>query len=464
MDNVPDFVLFLGRFHPLFVHLPIGFLTFAFLLELFSRWKKDAALTSAIPLALFVSAVSALIASILGYMLSLSGDYEESMVDTHFWFGVATTIIAFLAWLIRIDKIKISKFNKLKTNISALTLLVILVSVTGHYGGNLTHGSDYLVKYLPFGKKQNKELVAVTKVEDAVVFDHLVGPILNNKCVSCHNSSKKKGGLSFQDSLAIMKGGKNGDILIAGNASKSKMIKRVLLNSSHDDFMPPEGKTPLTEEEIAILTYWIDHANAGFHNKIGTIKTSEDILGKASTILGLVGHGSTGKVALPVASKLTKNDLKLLVFEGFKLTELVFDSNLYEVILPAKTVTESNPEAINIKLEKLLKIKDNILWLYLEDNQINDEHLASINEFKVLQKLKLDKNSITDKGILKLQNHKSITSLNLYKTDITKNSLDVFYSMPSLENVYIWETSITPKDTISIKNKAEKNLNIVFGY
>jgi uncharacterized membrane protein len=449
-NNVPDFVLFLGRFHPLIVHLPIGFLVFAFLLELYSRWQKDTSITKVIPLALLVSGVSALFASVLGYMLSLSGDYEESMVDSHLWFGVATTVFTFVAWLIRIEKIKISKLPKVKTNIAALTLLVVLISITGHYGGNLTHGSDYLVKYAPF-KEKEKEVAKVTKIEDAFVFDHLVDPILENKCASCHNESKKKGGLSFQDSLSIMKGGINGNVLTIGDATKSEMIKRVLLNPDHDDFMPPKGKTPLTEEEIAILKYWINNANASFKTKVGAIKTPENILGFASSSLGLSGYGSTTEVELPVATKIDEVILQDLIAEGFRISELVFDSNIYEVVLPAQTITENNAKDINSKLAKLLKIKDNVLWLYLEDNQITDEHLKALNQFKNLQKLKLNNNSITDKGVSRLVNLKNVESINLCNTKISKESLAFFNKINKLKKVYVWKTLINQKDLDSIQ-------------
>ena len=446
MNEVSDFVLFLGRFHPLVVHLPIGFLMFAFLLEIFGRYKKNEALMVANPLALFAGALSALIACVLGYFLSLGGDYESGMVDSHFWFGVATTLITFLAWLIRIEKIKIGNIDRVKTNISALTLIVVLISITGHYGGNLTHGSDYLVKYLPFSKSAKKELLPVAKVEDAVVFDYLVEPILQNKCVGCHNESKKKGGLSFADSLSIVKGGKNGDVLIAGNAMESEMIKRVLLDPHHEDFMPPEGKTPLTEEETAILMYWIDLAEAGYSSKVGAIETSDDILDIASVMLGLGGYGKGGTVTLPKAEIIGEGVLQDVIAEGFKLTELVFDSNLYEVVLPPKSVTKSNAEAINAKLEKLRLMKDNILWLSFEDNLVTDNQLRIIGQFGNLQKLKLSNNAITDKGISDISELQYLSSLNLYSTGITKASLEVFSTMPNLKNVFVWNTAISEKD------------------
>ena len=458
MDNASDFVLFIGRFHPLVVHLPIGFLMFAFILELFSKWKQNPALTSSIPFALLSGAISAAIACILGYMLSTSGDYDETALDIHFWFGIATTIVAFLAWLIRIDKIKIAK---IKPNISALALIAILISVTGHYGGNLTHGSDYLTKYAPFGKEEKSALAPITKIEEAAVFDYLVYPILDKKCMSCHNPDKKKGGLSLVDSISILKGGKNGEVVFAGDATKSELVKRVLLEPHDDDFMPPEGKTPLTEEEIAIITYWINDAHADFNIKVASVKTPDNILGIASTLLGLESSGKKGSNKLPKVNGVSNEILKELTNEGFALKELVFESGLYEVVLPPNTVTESNTNELDEKVQKLSKIKDNVVWLYMEDNFLKDAHLKTISQFNNLQKLVINRNNITDTGIKELENHKIINSLNAYKTQITKASLGTFSKMPNLKQVYVWETLITKEDTIGY-NK-ENTAKLIFG-
>ncbi len=449
MNEVSDIVLFFGRFHPLLVHLPIGFLFFAFLLEVISKWKKNPSLTTAIPLALLLGALSALGSCILGYMLSLSGDYDESAVDIHFWFGIATTVVAFIAWLIRIEKINIPNTNTVKANISTLTLIVVLLSVTGHYGGNLTHGSDYLVKYLPVGKEPKKELPAISKIEDAGVYDYLVDPILQNKCTSCHNPSKKKGGLSFVDSTAILAGGKNGDALIPGNSSKSEMIKRVLLDPHHDDFMPPEGKTPLTEEEVAILMYWIDNANANFSSQIKGIETPENITKIASNFLEIPIEGEKGTTKLPAVNPINEETLIAIKKEGFQIRELVFESNIYEVVLPPQTITAKNSNELDKKLALLTDIKENILWFYAENNSINDSHLKLISEFVNLQKLNINSNPITDNGIAAFENHAFLNSVNLYGTKVTKKSLVSFTKMKNLQNVYAWKTAIKNDDITS---------------
>ncbi len=446
MSEAPDFVLFLGRFHPLIVHLPIGFLLFAFILELLGRKKKYKNVTSAIPPALAFGFLSALIACILGYMLSLSGDYEKEMLDNHFWFGIITTIVILLAWLVRIEKVKLkSKSIRIKANISALTLIVILISITGHYGGNLTHGSDYLTKYMPFNKVEKKELAKLNSLDDAVVFDYLAQPILDNKCSSCHNSNKKKGGLSFQDSTAIIKGGKSGGTLIAGDANSSEMIKRVLLHPEHDDFMPPDGKTPLTEEEIVILKYWIDNAHADFNVKMNAVETPENVLQIASEMLDIETKLDKGEIDLPKVNAIDESTIKSLINEGFTIRELIFDSSIFEVVLPPYNKNKGSGN-LNKKMEMLSQIKDNILWLYIEDNTLEDVHLKTIGAFKNLQKLVINRNPITDEGIAHLTGLESLISLNVYGTEISPKSLETFSQLKNLKTVYVWNTAISENE------------------
>ncbi|PXX31757.1 DUF2231 domain-containing protein [Arenibacter sp. ARW7G5Y1] len=455
-SSVPDFVLFLGRFHPLVVHLPIGFLFFAFVLELYGRWNKNPQLYMAIDLALLGGGISALVASVLGYMLSLSGDYDESTLDTHFWFGLATTLITFFAWGIRSGKLRIAQLNGLKPNMVALTLVVVLVSVTGHYGGNLTHGSDYLIKYAPFGRSEKVVLPPIAQLEEAAVYDYLVNPILESKCTSCHNSSKKKGGLSFQDTIAIKKGGKNGEAFIAGNVAKSEMIRRIMLDPHDEDFMPPEGKTPLTGEEKSILTFWIDNANADFRVKLADLETPEEITSIASTMLGLEDVTGKSGIPLPKVGLVKEEVIGNIVSAGFKVRELIFESGLYEVVLPPNFINSSNSDDLDGKLEMLLPMKDNIIWLSLKDNDVQDRHLKTIGQFVNLQKVELEKNPITDKGIAEIIGIQSITGLNLYQTKITASSLDNFLKMKGLKRVYVWGTAITEDEVARFAEKQNR--------
>lgn len=457
MNDFSNIILFFGRFHPLVVHLPIGFIMFAFILEVLSKIKKIKELKIAIPYALLFGGITAAQASLLGYMLSSSGEYEGPTLDGHFWFGIATTLFTFLAWVISIDKIKFIKLKSFKANIATLTFLVVLISITGHYGGNLTHGGDYLTKYAPFGEKP-REIIAPKTVDDVVYYDHIIMPILEEKCLSCHNSSKKKGGLALHDSISILKGGTDGLAVLPGNLKKSGMFKRVTLNPHHKDFMPPDGKTPLTAEEVSLIRFWIKNTNADFSIKLNNLEEKDDILKTALTYLNLGAHAPE---KLPEVNAIDSLSVASIANSGFVVRELVYNSGIYSVVLPSQT---SKSEAQTSELLNLLsKIKDNVLWLSLENNHINDTHLKELAQYKNLKQLDLSKNEITDKGITELKGIESLNKLNLFGSKVTKECFTSLTRFKKLKNVYLWRTGVSSED-VAVFKETNSSIKLHLGY
>lgn len=100
--STPTFVLFLGRFHPTFVHLPIGFLLMAALFEIFSRRARFAVLQAALPFTLFFAAMSSIIAAALGYCLSLEAGYEAELLARHQWSALALTVSIAALFLVKV--------------------------------------------------------------------------------------------------------------------------------------------------------------------------------------------------------------------------------------------------------------------------------------------------------------------------------------------------------------------------
>ena len=90
----------------------------------------------------------------------------------------------------------------------------------------------------------------------AVDFQRDVQPILSKHCYSCHGAEKQKGGLRLDLKAMALTGGDAGPALVAGKSNESEMIKRVR-GDDPDDIMPPKG-APLSKEQIAILSKWID--------------------------------------------------------------------------------------------------------------------------------------------------------------------------------------------------------------
>ncbi len=266
---------FFGHFHPLLVHLPIGILLMALFLQWLSYKESYRSYQSVVPVVLLVGAMTALISCITGWILSLTDDYDKTLVSWHMWMGISTAFTSFLLYAKSMNP-------RFGINRKLLTLILLtLILITGHLGGSLTHGSDYLTKPLAdvFGKDTvvNAVIKPIPNVQEAYAYSDVVKPILQTKCYSCHGENKQKGKLRMDDSLLLMKGGKDGKVILPGNEKESEMIKRLLLPVDNEDHMPPKEKSQPSENQIALLEWWISQG-AGFGKKVKEVSQPDKIV------------------------------------------------------------------------------------------------------------------------------------------------------------------------------------------
>jgi uncharacterized membrane protein len=131
---VADLLTYLGRLHPLVVHLPIGTLILALLLDVLSYRSKREALAKATRLTLLIGFISAVVACLFGYILSLTVSYDTDTLDKHMYAGIVLAIGSGALYFIVLPS---------KAFTASLIIMVVLVAFTGHEGGMLTHGPDY---------------------------------------------------------------------------------------------------------------------------------------------------------------------------------------------------------------------------------------------------------------------------------------------------------------------------------
>lgn len=260
------------------VHLPIGMLVALAALEIaawFPRFKN--ANTNA-GFILALATPLAVITAVCGWLLSLGGGYDENLLAWHKWLGTGTAAGCVVAAILFYR----GKFNAYR---ASLFITVALLTVTGHLGGSLTHGSDYLTRYAPWPLKQllggsvekkTSPAMSAENPQELPVFAGLIAPIFENKCVSCHGAAKSKGDLRLDSFAVLMKGGEDGIVLKPGNAAQSPLLQRVMLPADDDDHMPPHGKPQLTTDEIALLKWWVD-AGASETNTVAELRPSAEI-------------------------------------------------------------------------------------------------------------------------------------------------------------------------------------------
>ncbi|MET0636682.1 MAG: c-type cytochrome domain-containing protein [Chitinophagaceae bacterium] len=428
---IPAWLQVVGRMHPMILHFPLVLLVVAMGLEFFRFSKKHKTgefYERFATILLAVGAVLAGITVIMGLFLSREEGYGAEL-DWHKWSGVGVMILASLVFFIR----QTSWYNRAVARVSAVLILLLLV-VTGHYGAVLTHGPDFLLA--PVTEEMETAPVAL---EQAEVFEHVIKPIFQGKCISCHNPSKAKGGLLFTDSITVARGGKSGKLFVAGHPELSLLMERIHLPPGNKKRMPPVGKPALTEEEIVLLTNWIKSVGP-YNQRILDYPENDSLRILASALFNTpaISGAFAFAAADPTLIKKLNNDYRVI-------TPVAAGS-------PALNVNLFNSNAWSGEvLEELLPLKEQVISLNLARIPVENEDLKTIAKFANLQTLNLNFSGISGAGLKELSVLHNIRSLSLSGTDIGIRDLPVLNSLKELKNLSLWNTSVTAAEIESYK-------------
>ena len=383
--------------------------------------------------------IGAIASGISGYMLSMADDYDRQLVNRHQWLGISTAIVAAIFYFLHRRNVSF----KLRQWTSVILFLLIIL--TGHLGGSLTHGSDYL-SLSGIDKPEAIKQKPIPDVQQAVVYADIVQPILQSKCYSCHGRNKQKGGLRMDDSARLWKGGKDGIVLISGNADESEMIKRLLLARNHEDHMPPKEKPQLNEQQIAVLHWWIS-SGASLQKKVKDLEQTEKI---KPILLSFQGTESEKKLLsdVPVdpVKKADEKAIRKLKERGVVVLPVSQNSNY----LMASFVTADSITNRDIAL--LVPMQQQLVWLKLGNTGIGDSALAIISKFKNISRLQLDHTNITDDGMAYLPAMNNLQYLNLVGTKVTANGVLRLKNLKKLQSVYLYQTLIKSSEWNTLKN------------
>jgi len=430
-----ELVDFLGSLHPLIVHLPIGIVLLTLAIDVFIR-NKNNSVHRVITMGWFFTFFSGLLASFFGWLLGDNGYYFESQISIHRWSGIAFVSLSFIVWILRYINFRFSKpFNR---SINLITMLLLMI--TGHFGGEMTHGQNYLLENLPYVEKE----ISVVKLSESerskadslMVYEDLIHPVLEEKCMACHNQNQAYGGLNMTAFESMIKGGNSGAGIQKGNPYKSLIYKRVSFPQDHLKFMPPAG-VPLSYDQVATLEWWIDNG-AKKQMPVTLARKDPKIQRLLELQYGLDLREKTYLETLILASP-TLDQLKSIEEKKY----------IWRFLNPEQSFLDLKFTKNQIKTKDLLniqQIKKNVIWLNLVDCMLNDGHLSFLSDFPNLTRLKIQKNpSVTSKGIKALKNLENLNELNLYGTSVNNTALMTLGQIQSLKKLFLWNTRITPK-------------------
>ncbi|RED95251.1 DUF2231 domain-containing protein [Marinoscillum furvescens] len=449
-----DLELFIGRFHPLVVHLPIGFLLLAAIMEVLARVRPNryGKLDTAIALSLLFGAIGAVLSAVVGYLLAQGGSYDEQTLGWHKWMGIGLGVLAFVAWAVKLGALgSASRYSHL-----LVMLLVVMVSITGHLGGNLTHGSDYLLAYAPkFVQKMagvdsgNQNLKLPSNPDSVLVYRDLIQPVLKAKCESCHGPAKTQGKLDLSTLEMIHKGGSSGKAVKAQNALESPLFVRTTLSPSSKKFMPPKGD-PLTYTEVELLKWWI---NQGADEQV-KLKAEDIHPDLRMALLRDYGLDTSPKpfVERVQVDPIDEEVLQRLKTAGWKVSTIAYGHALLD-LKPIGKLTERQATV-------LPEASENITWLDLSETELHPSLQKAIGRLNNLTRLKLQNSNVTDEWLKAFAGLNHLEVLNLYGTKVSDESIEVLANMTSLKKLYVWQTLMTPEG-IEALAKDRPDLEIV---
>jgi hypothetical protein len=262
----------------------------------------------------------------------------------------------------------------------------------------------------------------------------VVQPILKNKCSSCHRQGKTKGDLLLDSYESLMKGGENGQVIVAGDSEKSELIRRVTLPESHKDFMPAEGKEPLSDEEVRWITWWVEKGTADPNLRL--VETEPELIAWAEPRLKLRQNRSEQVSKTDTA---TINELRKM---GFRVRILTHETGALDLVVPEEV---SKGEAGKF-LKALEPLKNQIYWLSMAGTGLVDADLTKVAEFVNLRHLRIENNPISDQGLASLKTLSKLEVLNLNGTQITASGLLLLQELPALKSLYLWNTGVKSGD------------------
>jgi len=258
---IPSF----AAFHSVILHFPIGFIIILGILELHMLQKRDADWRRVIHLLVSLTAWSAVTVACLGLLRGSGGGYDDEILQAHFVSGLIVATLAVVALTLHAPVTLLGAVGRRLTAYRILlAALFVVVLFTGHQGGNLTHGSRYLVRNAPdfvreywLGTRDNG-LPSVVLEEGEKKYIHEILPILENRCKKCHGENAQMNGYRLDVKDVAFGGGKSGKTaIVPGDPAASNLIRVMLVHEAHPQLMPPAGLSPLTADELIKFIAWI---------------------------------------------------------------------------------------------------------------------------------------------------------------------------------------------------------------
>jgi hypothetical protein len=412
------------------VHLPIGILVFGILLCFFPQKEKNP-LLPAIRLAFLFGGIAALAAGISGFLQYQFEGFAWEDVQAHLIGGIVSALGSFWMYM------QVKKNDALSPKLKASALgLGLILTVTGHLGGSLTHGENYFTEVLPadlqslLGAEIQPEKgpqLTEENWENAQLYSEVIQPILNKNCKSCHNPRTQKGELDLTTLAELMRGGEEGPVLTPGDAEHSALFARLILPKEDEKHMPPSEKPQPSKEEIALIESWIK----------GGAKDNETLAGAGISrklIERFIAKNEQPFYPITDFQAISADSLAGLKSSGFFAEAVESGSGLLKI------TCINFPGFEDKDWGKLATLRARLAYVDLGGTKMTDGLLDSLAVLPNLTVLKLNSTGISGNSLEKLTQLPNLKVLYLNKTQVSLAQIQALTASKSLQKVFAFDT------------------------
>lgn len=452
----------IGNVHPLWLHLPIGGLVFLVILDLGTRLRWVQTDVRLLSFMLVCTSSFAHLSFFSGYVLSKQGGYPADLLNKHLW--SASVYVAFVV-LCSVIKAQPKSSGPWRVGYDVcLFCSLMFMGLTGHYGGLMTHG-DPLAPLYP---AETSQVSALKPIEQRLIFQDVVQPILADKCYDCHGNGKSKGKLRLDTYESIVKGGRSaGATLIAGHADTSLLITSLLLPMDDEEHMPPAKQEQLTDDEIRVLEWWVQ-SGAVQDLTVAELDVPPDIL---TALTNLVPKDVREQIELTRLNALAKTkadakqqrmDLNEMMQESIPkpLHPLVRYVSPYSANIHLSSVSMQG-EFGDVDYKALHLLAPHLVSVDLSYSSITASTIQLLSNCENIHSLRLGGTSLESSDIANLSGLKQLNTLSLHSTKVGSSVLPHLAKMSSLRTLYLWSTKINP-DEIASFQEANPSVSVVY--
>jgi hypothetical protein len=242
-----------------------------------------------------------------------------------------------------------------------------------------------------------------------------------------------------------LKGGKEAKAIEPGNADSSDMIKRLLLPVADDDHMPPKKKPQPSEQEIALLHWWIQEG-ASFDKKVADLQQPAKIKPYLKDLERVVEE----EEPLPEVGPPDQAAINALKKKGVLVLPLAVDNNYLEVnFISARDIKEED-------MRQLVKLKAQVIELDAGFPSTSDSSIKYISQLTKLRRLKLNDSRVTNAGINQLKALTELRYLNVKGTAVSAAGLKDLAGLKKLGVIYTFNSALIAGELMDLKKSFPK--------